>query len=184
VTGPECPACGVIINKVKMIEERKKQEEATKAFEKDMRQAEAEKRKEDKEAAKLLKAEKAEQKREEQETARLLKAQADQTNRLTQCSDCNKTISIRATTCPHCGAPVTIHGETMVLDASLTTIQQTSKRLKGQIILSAICFFMGLFWFSIGFGAPPPFNFMGLLLMLGGIIWYLVTKAKIWWHHK
>jgi hypothetical protein len=69
----------------------------------------------------------------------------------------------------------------------LTTTQSTSKRLKGQILVSALLFWGGLIlWFGQLADAKPGVtpSLLPMFVMMVGIIWYLVTKSRIWWHHK
>ncbi len=55
--------------------------------------------------------------------------------------------------------------------------ERTSKALKVQLLLSTC-----LFWFGI-----VPLLFVGTFywwaVVIGGV-WYMITKALIWWHHE
>jgi hypothetical protein len=76
--------------------------------------------------------------------------------------------------------------------AQLRTIQETSKRLKLHILISAVLFWGGLLWMFLaiqgaradeqGFSTLTPM--ITTLMMLTGFVWYIVTKVRIWWHHK
>jgi uncharacterized membrane protein YvbJ len=101
---------------------------------------------------------------------------------LIKCPECQKEISSRALSCPHCGIPL--------IDAKkdieeITTIQETSKSLKEHIVYSVIVIIGGILFFIIGSvtnrQAMIPIGFM---LFLIGVIWFIVAKITIWWHHK
>jgi len=107
---------------------------------------------------------------------------------LINCPDCGNQVSDRAPTCPKCGAPIAGREETITLGDSLTTIQETSKRLKAQIVMSSLCFWVGLLLLVVVANATktgeefsPAFP---ILLSAVGLIWYLTTRFRIWWHHK
>ena len=65
------------------------------------------------------------------------------------------------------------------------TTQQTSKRLKIQLLISAfLCCFGILNWFlpyghSMELGGVSWAAGMGIL----GAIWYVIIKVMIWWQH-
>ena len=107
---------------------------------------------------------------------------------LIKCPDCGNQVSDRAPTCPKCGAPIAGREETIAIGASLTTIQETSKRLKAQIVMSSVCFWVGLLWIVVIANATQSGEKTSLaipiLLSAVGLIWYLTTRFRIWWHHK
>jgi len=49
---------------------------------------------------------------------------------LINCNECNKEVSSQAACCPHCGAPIAIAQESKVAGTPLTTVQETSKKLR------------------------------------------------------
>jgi len=106
---------------------------------------------------------------------------------LIACPDCSTQVSDRAPTCPKCGAPIAGRLEAEAAGAALTTVQETSKRLKVHILISSLCFWGGLIWVVVAVqdaqaGATP--NPIPSLLTIAGLFWYIVTKVRIWWHHK
>ena len=105
---------------------------------------------------------------------------------LIACPDCPTLVSDRAPTCPKCGAPIAGRGEAVASGAALTTIQETSKRLKGQILMASLCFWVGLIWVFASAGQPdsPLSTGFPRLLCFAGLIWYIVTRFRIWGHHK
>ncbi len=106
---------------------------------------------------------------------------------LISCPECNNQVSNTAEACPQCGAPIAGAKEGHAAGNVLTTTQETSKKLKLQIIFSSVIFWVGVVWIFIaieqekngGESSPVP----GLLLLVG-MVWYIVTRLRIWWHHK
>ena len=102
---------------------------------------------------------------------------------LIKCEECGNQVSTAATACPKCGNPIGSEG----IGTPLTTTQLTSKRLKIHIIFSALAFWIGLIWFICGFAAdqnnPSP-SPVAVILLIVGMVWYIITKIRIWWHHK
>lgn len=96
---------------------------------------------------------------------------------LITCAECNHQVSSHAASCPNCGAPVGGNP-----GRPLATIQQTSKALKGQI-LAAVCMML------LGIGAccvSGPYEQaggIGVLLAVGGLIWWIILRVEVWWHH-
>ena len=111
---------------------------------------------------------------------------------LIACPECGKDISTKAETCPHCGAPIGAAPEVNATGTQIRTIQETSKRLKTHILISAILFWGGFVWMFLYIlsartdGDSPSIltYFVATIMILTGLIWYIVTKARIWWHHK
>jgi len=103
---------------------------------------------------------------------------------LISCPDCNKQVSESAPTCPQCGAPIAGASEAKGAGTVLTTTQDTSKRLKVHIIFSSIFFWVGLIWSFIAVGADKSYQLMAGWLSIFGLGWYIVTRFRIWWHHK
>ena len=111
---------------------------------------------------------------------------------LIKCSECGRQVSDKAESCPQCGAPIASALETEAAGIKLRTIQQTSKRLKAHILISAVLFWGGLVWMivvmrSASSGGVPPspvVTMLAILMMVAGLVWYAVTKLRVWWHHK
>ena len=103
---------------------------------------------------------------------------------LVKCPECDTQVSTAASACPKCGAPIATQG----IGTPLSTIQQTSKRLKAHIIFSSLAFWIGLVWLLIVINSdsktPDTSTPIPVLLLLIGLIWFLITKFRIWWHHK
>ena len=103
---------------------------------------------------------------------------------LISCPECKNQVSSVAASCPKCGSPVDV-AETQAAGAPLTTVQETSKKFKLQILLASIMFWAGLFMivYRIQTGAKVG-NVWYLLASIIGLVWYIITKFRVWWHHK
>ncbi len=110
---------------------------------------------------------------------------------LINCPECNRKISNNAPTCPMCGTPIAIQSEIRATGTALTTIQQTSKKFKTHIIVSSLIFWISftLFIFKVTAGTLSEGSITQpeIIIMIGifgGMMWYFITKFRIWWHHK
>jgi uncharacterized membrane protein YvbJ len=108
---------------------------------------------------------------------------------LIKCPECSKEVSDKAPSCPHCGSPIAAAREQNETGVMITTIQETSKKFKLQIVLSACVFWGGLIWMWIfAYNSGTNFSMVyirtGGLITIAGLIWYLITRFNIWWHHK
>jgi len=109
---------------------------------------------------------------------------------LIKCVECSQKVSDNIPTCPHCGATIVRAAEQKEVEVPLMTIQETGKGLtKNQILISASLFFCGilLLFKSASMESEsrlPGFELIAVLLMVSGIIFYVVTKIRIWRHHR
>lgn len=62
---------------------------------------------------------------------------------------------------------------------TMTTIQLTSKKLKLHGLLAGLCIIGGFF----GAGISPENGAISAGILLVGMVWYVVTKIRIWWNH-
>jgi len=106
---------------------------------------------------------------------------------LINCPECKNQVSSTASSCPKCGAPIA--GSTGA-GTPLTTTQLTSKRLKMQVVFSALTFWIGLIWLIFAIVAASQGNASdgapvvpGIITFIGAV-WGITTKLRIWWHHK
>ena len=106
---------------------------------------------------------------------------------LIACPECTQQISNMAAACPHCGVGVASARETKAAGAPLTTIQETSKRLKLHTIGSVTVLLFGIVMLIAQFNATEqggePSGWPGLMIFIG-LTWYVVTRFRVWWHHK
>jgi hypothetical protein len=72
-----------------------------------------------------------------------------------------------------------------VSEQTPVTIQETAKSLKIQIVYSilTVCFGLLILLATCGANSLPGLSF-GIIIALGGLIWFLVVKFQIWWQHK
>ena len=106
---------------------------------------------------------------------------------LINCPECSKEISDSAPSCPSCGVPIASAKETQAAGAQLTTTQLTSKKLKMHSAISVLAVIIGAVWMMVqveameqgGEASATP-----TLLLVLGFFWFIVTRIRIWWHHK
>ena len=106
---------------------------------------------------------------------------------LISCPECGREISSAAPACPGCGAPIATAQSMQTIGVPVTTMQETSKRLKGHTVLASLMVGVGVLWGSASSptSADHWLSSVGpTLMILGGLVWYLVTKVRVWWHHR
>lgn len=100
------------------------------------------------------------------------------------CAECKKQVSDKASACPHCGSPVATAG----VGVAVQTTERTSKRLKLHALLSAVLCGVSMVVLIAGWPEPGtrgavPMVAIGMLTMLVGLIWFIVTRIRMWWNH-
>lgn len=108
---------------------------------------------------------------------------------LLECYECGNQVSDSADACPKCGAPSRAVAEST--GVPVKTIQATSKKLKAQLVMAFVVTAIGATMLFSGMtsrpGADPvdhalagawQFAVTGL-----GMLWMIVTKFRMWWHH-
>lgn len=104
---------------------------------------------------------------------------------LINCPECSAQVSTKAIACPQCGAPIQRADEAAAVGTPLQTVQQTSKRLKSHILIAAALFWGGLLLrFSAARGDAGISIEWPNWMIVAGLALYIVTKMRIWWHHK
>jgi len=64
-------------------------------------------------------------------------------------------------------------------------IQQANRKLRFQIVFSALSCWAGLIWFLGSYFYPDEkTSLCSLYLLAMGLLWYYVTKVRIWWHQR
>ena len=103
---------------------------------------------------------------------------------LMKCPECSNEVSDSALSCPHCGVSIALAKESIAAGASLTTIQQTSKKFKMHTLIAVLLIIVGVVWIignssdgQSGDGAIPS------LLIFVGLVWFVITRLRTWWHH-
>jgi len=107
---------------------------------------------------------------------------------LINCPECQREVSSKANSCPHCGNPIASFGETQAAGTPITTVQETGKKFKLQIAISLLLTMSGCLGLIIKSPEVDPtaessYQIFPWMFSLG-ILWYLVTKIRVWWHHK
>lgn len=78
--------------------------------------------------------------------------------------------------------------DTKAVGTPLTTVQETSKRLKLHTLGSVFLLIVGLVWLIIAIQAESGSNNVNTtipaFMVWIGFIWFIVTRFRIWWHHK
>lgn len=66
---------------------------------------------------------------------------------------------------------------------NITTIQETSKELKGKILISFLVMFLSIFVTATN-NMGSILSLMGMLSFFCGFVYFVIVKFKIWWRHK
>ena len=104
---------------------------------------------------------------------------------LIKCPECSKDVSDKAPTCPNCGAPIAAASVDKQVGINVTTVQETSKRLKAQMLLASLSLAVGIVWAILAANASEPTSLaFPTSLFVGGLVWYAITRFRIWWHHE
>lgn len=103
---------------------------------------------------------------------------------LIACPECTQQISDLAPACPGCGVPIGSIKESKGSGTTLNTVQETSKKFKLQSILSLVLVIVSGFWLYFSAEALNEPSELALQLLSAGIIWHIVNRIRIWWHHK
>jgi len=98
---------------------------------------------------------------------------------LIKCPECGKKVSDIAHSCPKCGAPIK---EDEYEEEQ--TIQLTSKNLKAQGCLSLFIIVLGFILAAIGGKTNESVAHAGAYIVLFGILWLIIARIRVWWHHK
>jgi len=104
---------------------------------------------------------------------------------LINCGECNHEVSDKAEACPKCGAPIATARETSAAGAQIRTVQETSKKFKLQTLISVSLIIIGVVWLISVSNNPQsePSAMPGLFIFIG-LVWYIINRFRIWWHHK
>lgn len=106
---------------------------------------------------------------------------------MTTCADCGASVSSRAASCPQCGAPIAQAREQAATGTPLTTTQATSKKFKLHYLLAWALMIVGGMWLMMAVpeaAEPDGGGTIPVIMLVAGFAWLLVTKFRVWWHHK
>lgn len=104
---------------------------------------------------------------------------------LVTCLECGKSVSELAAACPNCGAPIQGRAAANAVGQSVVTTEATSKRLKLHSLCAGILILLGFgtSMASAYVGNKEPSIIAGLALLVG-LPWFVITRFRIWWHHR
>lgn len=67
------------------------------------------------------------------------------------------------------------------------TTENTSKSLQIQGVLALLVLIVGVFWFFLtadDYRQTDDINMIALVMVVGGLAWYIVTRFRIWREHR
>ena len=103
---------------------------------------------------------------------------------LISCPECKREISSLATSCPQCGTPIAAAAAVRATGDTLTTTQSTAKRFKAQTLIAALLIVLGFLIALVSAQTPGSSGTsFGAWMFVLGVLWYLVTRVRSWWHH-
>jgi len=93
---------------------------------------------------------------------------------LVKCIECGTEVSDKAEKCPKCAYPISAKDNEVMTQV----IEQTSKKLKKQLLIGVVVLVFGFIFLFSGFliGA--------IVFLLLGLIVIIQTRISIWWHHQ
>lgn len=105
-----------------------------------------------------------------------------------KCNECGVSVSDKAQYCPKCGGPISAAKKSEIKsigDAPITT-QSTSKHLKGLSLMFMAMLVVGFILVVMTAADTTPGESVSIvpgLLVAVGLIGYIITRVRIWWHH-
>ncbi|WP_299198404.1 hypothetical protein [uncultured Amphritea sp.] len=103
---------------------------------------------------------------------------------LVKCPDCGTNVSDRAPACVNCGCPISSASDVAALKTPLTTTQGTAKRLKAHSAISMTLLVVSLLWVFMASSSPNPEpSIIAPAVCFLSLVWLIVTRIRIWWHH-
>lgn len=110
---------------------------------------------------------------------------------LINCKECQHQVSSKASSCPQCGAPIMEKEEVEGAGTRLFTTQETSKDLKVLVVWAYCIMLLGMLmtavtplWLTAHDHRWQLSDLSyGLCVILLGVVWQVINKIRIWWHH-
>tara|TARA_R110000851_G_C13101290_1_gene568433 strand:- start:14072 stop:14398 length:327 start_codon:yes stop_codon:yes gene_type:complete len=105
---------------------------------------------------------------------------------LIACPECAREISDQAAVCPGCGVSIASQTSTESNAAPKrpVTIEETGKKYKKQMLLSAAMTCVGVIWAVGSANTAGPGEAGGpALLIFFGLMWFIGARIAAWWNH-
>ena len=107
---------------------------------------------------------------------------------LIECPECGAKISDAAEACPKCAYPISSSRHFVNKVGKVQTIEQTSKVLKIQKLISVMLMAISVIGCSIILASNPgePNTTAAAIngsLFWVGLLWYIAVRFFSWWHH-
>lgn len=105
-----------------------------------------------------------------------------------KCPKCEDQVLDNKYGCPGCGyvKPNKPEMKNQPDETKIDT-KTTAKNLQIQGLLSVLIFVVGLLWFFLtteDYQQRDEINVIALVMFIGGFIWYIATRFRIWHQHK
>jgi len=97
------------------------------------------------------------------------------------CPECATQIFEKVPFCPKCGLPIS--DENLTTKPNIVTTQETSKTLKIHSLISGLLMIVG-FGMTVAGSRTGDMSPWMLFLIFIGLVWFIITRFRIWWHHK
>lgn len=102
---------------------------------------------------------------------------------LVKCPECHTEVSTKASVCPKCSYPIAGGGTTQTHGGMVQTIEVTGKIYKLQQLLSGFLI-LGCIAVMIAANKGSDSINWSALGIIGGMIWFIMVRFLIWWHHR
>lgn len=108
---------------------------------------------------------------------------------LIPCPDCEREISNRAPSCPHCGCPIASQAkgraESDRVSARTVTTQGTGKGLKVLVLVGWLLMLTGIVFGGLVLGSADGSDdfLVPLAMFVVGFVIYLVGRIRTWYEH-
>ncbi len=92
---------------------------------------------------------------------------------LIKCPECGTEVSDKAKTCPKCAYPIADDNT----EQEVQTVEMTGKKYKAQVPIAWLLIIIGSILACTG-------SMWGVWTAVIGLVWLIIVKSLIWWHHE